>query len=345
MNRKIGYAVVGLGVGAAHVDAVKNSTNGKLVAVCDLLQEKLDKTIEKYPETIGYTDFDEMLKNQDIEAVSIALPSAMHAEFAIRAMEAGKHVLIEKPMDITIEQAAKIDVARIKSGKKVGVVHQNRNNAPMIPMKKAIDEGRLGKIFLGTFEVKWQRDQAYYDNGGWRGTWDMDGGGSLMNQAVHTIDIMQWLMGDVVCVTSTMSINNHDIETEDLTASIIKFKNGATATFLSTTCVYPQLGTNIEVYGTNGSIEVDGATLKLWKLKDAPEQEESEMLKQYGEDNDNIVSTLTVFPGHRGVIEDMINAIIEDRDPQIVPNDGIKAVKIVNAIYQSARTNDTVYID
>lgn len=344
MKRKIGYAVVGLGVGCAHVDGVKNSTHGTLVAVCDLLQEKLDKIIEKSPDTLAYTNFDEMLTNPDIDIVSIALPSSMHAEYAIRAMEGGKHVLIEKPMDITVEQASKIDTVRIKTGKKVGIVHQNRNNASMIPMKAAIEVGRIGKIFLGNFAVKWYREQEYYDNGGWRGTWDMDGGGSLMNQAVHTIDLMQWLMGDVESVTSTMNICDHTIETEDLTVSIIKFTNGATATFVSTTCAYPEICTDIQIYGTGGSMEADGENLKLWKFKDAPESEEKEMFEKYGT-SAGAVSSLTVFNGHNYVVEDMINAIYEDRNPQIVPSDGIKAVKIVTAMYESAKTNKTVYIN
>ena len=168
-----------------------------------------------------YTDFEEMLKDDRVECISICLPSAMHADFAVRAMEAGKHVLVEKPLDITPDRARLIEEARVRTGMRCGVVHQNRFNVDMYPIREAIQSGRLGRIILGTFGVKWYRDQAYYDNGGWRGTWEMDGGGSLMNQSVHTVDLMQWLMGEVASVTSHMGIYNHDIKTEDTTASLI----------------------------------------------------------------------------------------------------------------------------
>lgn len=344
MERKIGYAVVGLGVGKSHADAAAHSKHGKLVAVCDLLPEKLQAAAEKYPGIQTYESFEEMLKNPEIEIVSIALPSAMHAEFAVRAMEAGKNVLVEKPLDITPEAAQKIEDARLRTGRKAGVVHQNRNNVCMKPMKDAIDSGRIGKLILGTFEVKWYRDQPYYDNGGWRGTWAMDGGGSLMNQAVHTVDLMQWLMGDVESVSSTMGIYSHKIETEDMTVSLVRFKNGAAATFVSTTCAYPGICTSLKVYGSNGSMEANDGNLLLWKFLDAPENEEAEMLAKYNRDNGAVANDPTIVLGHASIVENMIDAVYYDRDPQILPCEGIKAVKIVNAIYESARTGKTVFI-
>jgi len=282
----------------------------------------------------------------------------MHAEFAVRAMEAGKHVLVEKPIDITVEAALKIEEARKRTGKKAGVIHQNRFNLDMLPIKEAIDSGRIGKVFLGTFAVKWYRTQAYYE--GWHGTWEVDGGGSLMNQAVHTVDLMQWFMGDVASVTSHMDIYNHNIETEDATVSIIRFKSGAVATFVSTTCAYPGVATEICVYGTNGSVEADQDVLKTWKFKEFSdefaeelgldatdeEEEEEEMLARYGKGNpayqEENPGTLV---GHRSVVEDMVDAVLNDRDPQILPLEAIKAVRIVTAVYESARTGKTVYFD
>ncbi len=345
-NGKIGYAVVGLGIGKAHVDAAAASEKCELVAVCDLIQAKLDKIVERYPGTLTYLDFDEMLKNPEIDVVSICLPSAMHAEFAVRAMEAGKHVLVEKPIDITVDAAMKIEEARVRTGKIAGVIHQNRNNAVMKPIKQALDSGRLGKLILGTFAVKWYRDQHYYE--GWHGTWDMDGGGSLMNQAVHTVDLMQWLMGDVASVHSTMGIYDHDIETEDLTASIVKFKSGATATFVSTTCAYPGISTDIQLYGTGGTIEADADILKRWILRDSDdeEEEEAEMLEKYGGGNRAAEkSDPTLVTGHASMVENMLDAIINHTDPQILPLEAIKSVRIVNAVYESARTGKTVYFD
>ncbi len=345
MDRKIGYAVVGLGVGTAHAKAAANSKNGKLIAVCDLLEEKLQASKENYPDILTYTSFDEMLKNPDIDAVSIALPSSMHADFAVKVLESGKNVLVEKPIDITVEAAQKIADAQKKTGKKAAVVHQNRNNICMRPMKEAIESGKLGKLILGTFEVKWHRTQEYYDNGGWRGTWAMDGGGSLMNQAVHTVDLMQWLMGEVESVTSVMGKCNHDIETEDMTTSIVKFKNGAVSTFVSTTCAYPGICTSLKVYGSLGSIESDDGNLLLWKFIDAPEDEESEMLSKYNKNNGAVANDPTIVLGHQSIVEDFIDSIYYDRDPQIMPEEAIKSVKIVNAIYESARSGKTVYLN
>jgi len=344
MSKKIGYAVLGLGVGRSHAKAAALSENAELIAVCDLLPEKLAAAKELCPELLTYTDYAEMFANPDIDIVSICLPSAMHAEYAVKAMEAGKNVLIEKPIDITVEAALKIEEARVRTGKIAGVVHQNRNNANMAPMMDAIQSGKIGNLIFGDFAVKWFRTQEYYDNGGWRGTWEMDGGGSLMNQAVHTVDLMQWLMGDVVSVTSQMGIFNHEIETEDLTASLIKFSSGAVATFVSTTCAYPGLCTGIRLYGTKGSMEADSDELQLWKFMDAPEGEEAEMLERFGGNGSAAALDPTLCTGHTSMVEDIIAAVRDGRDPQILPLEAIKSVKIVNAVYESAKTGKTVLL-
>ncbi len=362
IEKKLGYAVVGLGIGKAHAAAAFESPYTKLVAVCDLIQSKLDDMIRKYPGILTYTDFEVMLQNPEIEAVSICLPSSMHADFACRAMRAGKHVLVEKPIDITVKAAEEIEKIRLETGLKAGVVHQNRNNVDMYPIKRAIELGHLGRIFLGTFAVKWYRKEDYYK--GWHGTWEIDGGGSLMNQSVHTVDLMQWLMGDVSCVTSHIDIVNHDIETEDTTVSVLRFKSGAMGTFVTTTCAYPGLSTDIQVYGTNGSVEADQDVLKTWKIKEFSdetasdrfadefgldasdeEEEEEEMLERFGKGNPAHLSAHPgTLVGHRSVVEDFARAVLEDRDPQILPMEAIKSVRIVNAIYESAQTGKTVYL-
>ncbi len=345
-NNKVGYSVVGLGVGMSHAKAAIKSKNADLIAVCDLIQDKLDKVKELSPETLTYLDFDEMLKNPDIDVVSIAVPSGMHADFAVKALKAGKNVLVEKPIDITVEAAMRIEKARAETGLKAGVVHQNRYNPDMPLMHDAITSGKIGKLLFGDFAVKWYRTQSYYDNGGWRGTWEMDGGGSLMNQAVHTIDLMQWLMNsDVESVTSQTAIFNHKIETEDYTASLIKFKSGAIATFVSTTCAYPGICTGIRIYGSNGTMEADQDELKTWKFIGESEDDEKAMLEKYQGNAALAALDPTLCLGHDVVVEDMINAVLEDRDPGILPMEAIKSVRIVNAVYESAKTGKTVYFN
>lgn len=345
-NNKLGYAVIGLGIGMTHVDAVLTSEKAELVAVCDLREDRLKAVTDKHPEVLAYTDFDEMLINPDIDVISICLPSAMHADFAVKAMENGKNVLVEKPIDISVEAAMRIEEARLRTGMKAGNIYQNRNHAVMRPLKKAIDSGALGKIFLGTFAVKWYRDQAYYSGAtAWHGTWALDGGGSLINQAIHTLDIMQWLMGDPVSVTSTSNVYAHDIETEDLTASVIRFKSGATATFVSTTCCYPGLSTDIQIYGTDGAVEIDADVLKKWKQKDMDERDEEDMLDRYGRGNRIACAYDGTKYGHVTQIDDMIDAVLENRDPQIMPLESIKTIRIIEAIYKSAKTGNTVFLD
>lgn len=344
MKDKLGYAILGLGIGMAHAEGVAASNDAYLAAACDVDEERLAKFHELYPDAKLYRDFEELIRDEEIDIISICLPSAMHADYAVRAMEAGKHVLVEKPLDITYERAMLIEEARLRTGMTAGVVHQNRFNLNMYPIYDAVKNGRLGSLILGTFAVKWYREQKYYDRGGWRGTWEMDGGGSLMNQAVHTVDIMRWLMGDVESVTSTMGIYEHKIDTEDLTASLIKFKSGAIATFVSTTCAYPGISTEIMLYGTNGSIEADADMIKTWKMRepthDMDEDEEEEMmLERYGKGNRYASKhEPEKLYGHTHVVEDMIQAVKCGRDPEVMPVEGAKSVRVVNAVYESART-------
>lgn len=344
--KKIGYCVAGLGVGKNHVAAAAANPNVGYLAICDIDEKRLEEVGKQYPQAVRYNTFEAMLEDSNIDIVSVALPSGLHAEYAVKALEAGKHVLCEKPIDITVEKALTIEEARIRTGKKVGVIFQNRNNPVIRETKKAVEAGALGKLILGTFAVKWYRDQPYYDAGGWRGTWAMDGGGSLMNQAVHTVDLMQWLMGDVESVQGMYTIANHNIETEDLTASLIRFKNGATATFVSTTCCNPNRGTYVQVYGADGCIELNGDTIDAWKVKGITPEEEKAMQEKYADGGAAAVAAdPTLVRGHASQVNDMIDAVLQDRDPQVGPMEAIKAVRIINAVYESSRTGQIIRFD
>lgn len=339
VNGKIGYAVLGLGIGMAHAEAAHLSERAELCALCDIDEDRLSEAHKLFPEAELYTEFEALLNDDRVDIISICLPSSMHADFSVAAMRAGKNVLIEKPVDITVKKAELIIKAEKETGMIAGVVHQNRFNLNMYPIKEVVDSGRLGKIFLGTFAVKWYREQSYYDRGGWRGTWEYDGGGSLMNQAVHTVDLMRYLMGEPVAVRSYVGIVNHEISTEDLTASLIEFESGAVATFVSTTCAYPGISTEICIYGTDGSIEADADTIKTWKMKDAEDEdaEEEKMLEIYGKGNAAASKYVTdrLF-GHRHVVEDMILAVVENRCPEVSVEDAAKSLRIVEMIYRAA---------
>lgn len=340
-QKKVGFAVLGLGIGMAHAEAISTSDVAYLVCGCDIDSKRLEKFSQKYPDAGITESFDELLANEEVDVISVCLPTYMHADFASRALRAGKHVLCEKPADITVERAMKIRDAERESGKMAGFVFQNRYNYLMYPIFEAIRRGRLGDIYLGTFAVKWHRKQKYYDNnGGWRGTWDKDGGGSLMNQSIHTVDLMLQLMGsEVADVRSVARVVAHDIESEDMTASLITFKNGATATFVSTTCAYDGLSTEIGVYGTGGSIEADADKLKRWRLRDDVDGiEEEELLEVYGMGN---ISASRNHPnvrtGHAYMVDDMASAILEGRRPAIGIEDAVKSIDLIERIYKCAR--------
>jgi len=347
MEKLVGYAVVGLGVGKAHVKGAIAAEGCKLVALCDIRPEQLANAQENIPgaqDAKAYTDFAEMLKDPEIDVVSICTPSGLHADMAVQALRAGKHVLVEKPMDIAVDKILEIEKARRETGLKVGGIFQNRRNAIMEPFKAAVDSGRLGEIYAAFFRVNWHRDDNYFlANGGWRGTWAMDGGGSLMNQGVHTVDLMQWLLGDVESIKSNMRVVNHRIETEDFTQSTVKFKRGTVATFISTTCAYPGMGTELQVTGTDGSIHIDGDKVIAWRIKgDDMAGEEAEMKEKFGGKGVSVSADPTVVRGHSYQIQDMVDAVRFDRDPMVGPMEATKAVRIINAVYESARTGKEI---
>jgi len=195
-----------------------------------------------------------MLSGADLDAVCVCTPSGMHAEHAIAALEAGKHVVIEKPVDVTLRAAGRLLAAQRATGNKAAVVSQHRFDASTLAVHDAVSGGRFGRLTTGTAAVRWWRSQSYYDSGGWRGTWELDGGGVLINQAIHSIDLLQWLMGPVVEVTAHTGLLAHErVEVEDTAVAILKFQGGALGTIVATTAAYPGLTARITVNGDRGS--------------------------------------------------------------------------------------------
>jgi len=344
MKNKLNYAVVGLGVGTAHTRAVSMSEGARLAAICDINPARLEAEGAKYPDARRFDDYDDMLANGDVDVVSICVPSGMHADFACRALAAGKHILIEKPADVTVKRALAIREAQAGTGLRVGVVSQHRWNAVMPPLKEAVDGGVFGKLFMGTFAVKWYRGQSYYDDPAWHGTWDMDGGGSLINQSVHTVDLMLWLMGEAASVRTQYGVFGHEIETEDATASVIRFKSGAVGTLVTTTCAWPGVSTDIQIYGTGGCVEVDNEALKVWKVMGGDAAHESAMLSKYGRGNAAFAHEPGFMFGHRAQVEDMIAAVRDGREPSVTPDDGLRALAFIDAAYDSAKTGRDVLL-
>src|ERR687897_806067 len=264
---KLRFGILGCGViGPHHAKAIAGLQSAELVAVADVVPELAEKLAEEYG-CSHYASLQEMLSGVDLDAVCLCTPSGTHAEGAIAALEAGKHVVIEKPVDVTLEAADRLIKVQRATGRKVAVVSQHRFDAATQAVHEAVSGGEFGRLTSGSAEVPWWRSQAYYDSGGWRGTWELDGGGVLINQAIHSIDLLQWLMGQVVEVTAYTGLIAHErIEVEDTAVAILKFANGTLGTIVATTAAYPGLTTRIVVHGDRGSGIIDDDELTYFHV-------------------------------------------------------------------------------
>ena len=351
-GQELGFGVVGLGMGRHHCVAVNNAEGARLVAVCDVDPERLSPVVDQY-QVKGYSSYEELLKDDEIDAVCIATPSGVHAEMGMEAVGAGKHILVEKPVDVVAEKIDQLAAAVRRAGVKAAAIFQSRTTPLYKRMKAAIDEGRLGKLVGAHAILPWFRKQSYYEgpHGSWKGTWHMDGGGSLMNQGVHTVDMLQWLVGPVKSVFGGFGVYAHEMEAEDKAAAFIRYQNGALGTLTTTTAAYGGDTQILLVHGTKGTIQ-KADVLRSWKLMDDEDGEEEKMLLGlYGpKEKKPEGPTVATDPmavgatGHQFQIEDLVRAIAEDRDPYITIESAKHAVEIVNAIYESGRTGKEVTI-
>lgn len=254
---KLGFAIIGAGViSKSHIEAIQSNPKADLVAIADSAVGKAQERASQYGIRQVYQDYQEMLMRDDIQAVSICLPSGMHAEAAIACAQAGKHVLCEKPLDIAGDKMNRMISECRERGVKLGVIYQRRTLPSIIRARQAIQEGVLGRLVLGDVYMKYYRSPDYYRSAGWRGTWALDGGGALMNQGVHGVDLIRWLMGDVASVFAYSAALAREIEVEDTAVAVVKYKNGAFGIIQGATTVYPELETRFEIHGELGSITI-----------------------------------------------------------------------------------------
>ncbi|MDF2959374.1 MAG: oxidoreductase [Paenibacillus sp.] len=341
MSEKMRFAVIGGGVIApSHAKAIAGNPKAELVAIADIEVDKANKMAADYSIPHVYTDYQELLKRDDIDAVTVAVPSGYHAEVVIAAAQAGKHVLCEKPLDITSDSMTRMIAACRQADVKLGCVFQRRLTPASIVAKKAVDAGKLGKLVLGDAYQKSYRSPQYYKSAGWRGTWAIDGGGALMNQGVHGIDLIQWLMGDVQSVFAYSSALVREIEVEDTAVAVVKYKNGAFGVIQGTTSVYPGQETRFELHGEKGTIIFDDTGFKQWKFADV-EEEIPKVAPRVSAKND---PTQIANDGHFLLVDDLIQAIRENRDPMVPGEEGRKSVDLILAIYESARSGKEVIL-
>ena len=335
------YALIGCGrIAVNHMKAAINNEL-EIVAVCDVLEEKMEELLAKYglekDESIKrYTDYKKMVEELQPELASIATESGLHAEIALYCIEKGVNLIIEKPMAMSIEDANKIiDLAEEKNVK-VSACHQNRFNVAIQKLRKAVESGRFGKLSHGSIHVRWNRNAGYYEQAPWRGTWEQDGG-ALMNQCIHGIDLLRWMMGDEIEeIYGATRQQFHDyLEAEDVGMAVIKFKNGAIGTIEGTTNVFPKnLEETLYIFGENGTVKIGGTStnnIDVWDF--AVETEEDQENKGLEEETSNVYGN-----GHTSLFADVMDAIENDGKPYVDAVAGRNALEVVLSIYKSQKT-------
>lgn len=334
------YALIGCGrIATNHMKAALNN-NLDIVGVCDILPDAIENLVKKHGlEKSGihrYSDYKKMVEAVKPQLVGIATESGLHAEIALWCIKNGVNVIIEKPMAMSMDDADAIVAAAEKYNVKVCACHQNRFNPAVQAVRRALDEGRFGKLSHGSIHVRWNRNRDYYTQAPWRGTWAQDGG-CLMNQCIHGIDLLRWLMGDdVEEVYAQTAQQFHDyLECEDVGMAVVKFKSGALGTIEGTTNVYPKnLEETLYLFGQTGTVKVGGTStnnIDVWEFAD--KREEDSAFQGFAEVTSNVYGN-----GHTAVYRDVIEAIEEDRRPYIDAKAGRRALEMVLAMYQSATT-------
>ena len=340
------YALVGCGrISANHITAAQ-ANQLEIVAISDVLPEKMDEKRTKFDlgeHTKRYINYREMLAKETPELVAICTESGKHAKIALDCIDAGCHVIIEKPIALSLADADEIIQRAKTKGVKVCTSHQNRFNKSIQKIREAVEQGRFGKLFYGTAHIRWCRDENYYKQAPWRGTWEQDGG-ALMNQCIHNIDLLRWMMGDEIeeVVGMTDKLNHPYIDCEDLGIALVKFKNGSYGIIEGTTDVYPKnLEETLYLFGEKGTVKAGGASvnkIEAWNFADGLDEEEK-IIDEFREDPPNIYGF-----GHTRLYADMIDAIRNNREPYVNGEAGRRALELVLAIYKSAAERTSVQL-
>jgi predicted dehydrogenase len=338
------YGLIGCGrIAPNHIEAARNC-GIDIVAICDIVTDRMIETSKRsgFSENIRfYEDYMQMLAQEELELVAICTESGKHASIALDCIAAGCHVIIEKPIALSLSDADDVIEAGHREGVVVCACHQNRFNKSIIKIREAVKEGRFGRLLHGAAHIRWNRGKQYYDQDEWRGTWEQDGG-VLMNQCIHNIDLLRWMMGDDIdeVFAFTDNLNHPYLETEDLGLALIKFSNGAYGLIEGTSNVYPSnLEETLYLFGEKGTVKAGGKSVNKideWRFGDGKDTAE-EIKARYHENPPNVYGF-----GHTPLYEDVVQAINEHREPYITGEDGRRALELVLAIYKSSSLGTSV---
>ncbi|MDZ7706282.1 MAG: Gfo/Idh/MocA family oxidoreductase [Trueperaceae bacterium] len=339
-QRSYGVAVVGAGnIAAAHVDAVSRLPNAHLVGVASRTHDSARAFADEHG-TEAYPDLDTLLADDAVDVVAVCTPSGAHMEPAVAAARAGKHVVVEKPLEVTSERARAIIDAADEAGVRLATIFMSRFADANVALKQAVDAGTLGRVIQADAYVKWFRSQAYYDSADWRGTWRLDGGGALMNQAIHQVDLLLWLMGPVEEVFAYAATKAHErLEVEDTLVAVLRYRNGALGHISAATSLWPGRAKELDVHGELGVATVRDDALVRWELQGASDEASAEMLSRFGSsETGGAADPMAIsFENHRRQYADVLAAIDEGRAPSVDGHEGLRSVELIEAIYRSVR--------
>ena len=339
---KLKIGIVGAGnIAGIHAQSIQESHNSGLVSIYSRTEKNAKTFSEKY-DVRWFTDWNAFISDPELDAVSICSPNGNHLDYGKKAAQAGKHVIVEKPIEVTLERARRLIQVCEENKVALAVIYQSRYIPEIKEIKRKLDEQLIGKIFMADAYIKWFRDQDYYDSGAWRGTLALDGGGVLINQAIHTIDLLQWFMGDVESIYGKTGTLTHErLEGEDNAVAVVKFKSGAMGVIEGSTSIQPAQPRRIEMHGEKGTIILDGDDAKILK----PGSKTSEK-----EDKGPATGAASPFGDfstqpHLKQFEAIAEAIRSGKEPPVSGKESLKSLAIVLAIYESSKRNAPVNMD
>lgn len=338
--KKTGFGIIGTGaIAKVHADCLDEIADARLIAVASSSAQRAKKAESVFDATV-YDDYHSMLERKDIDAVIITTQSGGHLTPTLAAAKAGKHVLCEKPLEITDERASQMIKACRLSDVKLGCIFQNRFNPQFQLLKKAVDEGYLGRILMGNASINWYRDPAYYFTSPWKGTIAGDGGAALINQGIHAIDLLLNLMGEVKSVFGRINTMVHAIEGEDVANATLEFRNGALGVITGGTALFPGHPERLEVFGERGSVIWEGGSIKEWNVEGLPRPETPNTGSSLGFSDPMAINNEM----HKLQILDFIQAVNSDQNPLVSGEEGIKALTLISSIYQSSKEGKLIEV-
>lgn len=342
----LGFGIIGCGMIAGfHSKAINDVRGAKIVACYDNVPAAADR-LAKSTGCTAYHDLKAMLADPAVDVVTIGTPSGAHMDPAVAAARAGKHVIVEKPLEITLRRCDKIISECEKAGVVLSTIYPSRFHNSSVEMKKAIDQGRFGQLTAGDTYVKWYRTQEYYDSGAWRGTWELDGGGALMNQAIHSVDLLSWLMGPVTEIRGQIALLAHKrIAVEDHAVATLKFANGALGVIEASTAIYPGYLKRVEIHGSTGSAMMEEEDLVKWDFAKSRARDKTiheQMAGQISGGGGAADPSAIGHHGHTKQFQDVVKAIKKGTKPAIDGHEGRRSVEIILAIYKASETGKAV---